>query len=133
MVLALVIVGIFPAASLYTWQRSSNISEGPEFAGKAAIDFIIINHKELKKVQIPSSWETRDLNPERIPGISKLQYISDGLTINVTNPVGLDPTYTIKIDCTIKEGFYWEGTVDKDGNVEEITYARWHIISPIEK
>ena len=123
MVLALVIAGIFPAASLYVWQKSSNIPEGPEFARKAAIDFIIMNHKELQNLQIPSSWEIRDLNPERIPGISKLQYNSDGWTINVTNPVVLDPTYTVEIEYTGEISFHWKGTVDQNGKVAEMHFA----------
>ena len=122
-VLALLIVGIFPAASLYTWQKSCNISEGPEFARKVAIDFIIVNHKELQNFQIPSSWETRDLNPERIPGISKLQYINNGWTINVTNPVVLDPTYTVEIKLTGEVSFRWKGAVDQNGKVVEVHFA----------
>lgn len=132
MVLALVIVSIFPAASLYAWHRSSNSSVGPECARDAAIEFIIENHPELRSLRIPTSWETKDMNPERIPGISKLRYVSPGWSVNVTNPVVLRPKYTIMIDCTVEEGFYWEGTVDQEGNVNELHYARWHIISPTE-
>ena len=123
-VLALIIAGIFSIASLYVWQRANKAPIGPELARDAAIDFVLETHPDLRDLEVPSTWETQDLNPERIPGISKLQYISDGWTINVTSPVVLDPAYTIEIDCTIEEGFYWEGTVDKDENVEENTYAR---------
>ena len=131
-VLALVIAGIFPAASLYAWHRSSNPPGGPESARDAAIDFVIENHPELRSLRIPTSWETKDMNPDRIPGISKLRYIGPGWSVNVTNPVVLHPTYTIMIDCTVEEGFYWEGTVDQDGKVHEFLYARWHLISPTE-
>ena len=130
-VLALVIAGIFPAASLYAWHRSSNPPGGPESARNTAIDFVIENHLELS-LRIPTSWETEDMNPERIPGISRLRYVSPGWSMNVTNPVVLHPTYTIMIDCTVEEGFYWEGTVDPDGNVHERNYARWRLISPTE-
>ena len=75
-VLALVIVGIFPAASLYAWHRSSNPPGSPESARDAAIDFVIENHLELRSLRIPTSWETKDMNPDKIPGISRLRYVS---------------------------------------------------------
>ena len=131
-VLALVIVSIFPAASLHAWHRSSNPPGSPESARNAAIDFVIENHLELRSLRIPTSWETKDMNPDKIPGISRLRYVSPGWSVNVTNPVVLHPTYTIMIDYTVEEGFYWEGTVDPDGNVHELHYARWHLISPTE-
>lgn len=133
MVLALVIVGILPAASLYAWQRSSNLSGGPEFARDAAIDFVNENHPELSlSLHIPTSWETNDMNPEKIPGISRLQYVSPGWSVNVTNPVVLNPTYTIMFDCTVEGGFSWEGTVDPDGNVIELHYALWNLMAPTD-
>ena len=124
MVLALVIAGIFPAASIYAWQRANKTPEGPEFARNAAIDFIIMNHEELRNLQIPSSWKVRNLTPEGWVGYTTWQYTGGGWTVNVSYPVVQYPEYTIKIEYTGEVSFQWKGTVDQSGSVVEISFTK---------
>ena len=124
MVLALAIVGIFPAASIYAWQRANKTPEGSEFARNAAIDFIIMNHEELRNLQIPSSWKVRNLTPEGWVGYTTWQYTGGGWTVNVSYPVVQYPEYTIKIEYTGEVSFQWKGTVDQSGSVVEISFTK---------
>ena len=94
----------------------------PEFGRDTAIDYILQSHEGLGDLQVPSSWETRDLTPGLV-GVSNLQYIGDGWTVNVTSPVVAEPTYTVEIEHTGEVCFHWKGTVDQDGNVVEMDFA----------
>ena len=123
LVLALVIVGIFPAASIYAWQRANKTPEGPEFARNAAIDFILMNHEELRNLQIPSSWKVRNLTPEGWVGYTTWQYTGGGWTVEVSNAVVRVPTFSIEIEYAGGVSFLWKGTVDQDGNVVEMEYT----------
>jgi len=105
------------------FRRAKISPEPPEFARYKAIDYILQTHEGLGGIQTPSSWKTRDLNTERLPGVSKLQYIGNGWTVNVTNPVVLDPTYTVEIEYNNGISFQWKGTVDQDGNVDEMDFT----------
>jgi len=125
LVLVLIAV-VLPIASILALQseRTDKITpKPPEFAQDAldtAINYVFLNHEELRGLQTPSSWETRNLTPEGFCGSSTLQFTGDGWTVNITYPVVLEPTYTVEIEYTGEVSFQWKGTVDQDGNVVEI-------------
>ena len=91
---------------------------------RKAIWHVVRSHEELRDIQIPESWEYQVLTPDGFCGFFETQYTGEGWNVTIGNPVVPDPTYTVEIDCTVGEVFYWKGTVDHDGNVEEITYTR---------
>ena len=96
----------------------------PEFGRDTAIDYILQTHEGLGALQVPSSWERRNLADDPpIPGLGALQYIGDGWTVNVTYPVVPEPIYTVEIEHTGEVSFHWKGTVDQDGNVAEMDFA----------
>jgi len=118
LILLLIIVGAFSTVSVFAW-HSANTIKPPEFARDTAINYILHNHEQLKNLQIPSSWEKMDLTPQGLLGLSKLQYIGGGWTVNVTYPVVWRPTYTVEIEYKNGIKAYWKGTVDQAGNVDE--------------
>jgi len=118
LVLLLIIVGAFSTVSVFAWHNANTIKP-PEFARDTAINYILRNHEQLQNLQIPSSWEKLDLTPQGLLGLSKLQYIGGGWTVNVTYPVVWRPTYTVEIEYNNEIKAYWSGTVDQAGNVNE--------------
>lgn len=124
--LVLVLIVVLPIASILALQGERTdkiVSKPPEFAQDAVdtvINYVLLNHEELRGLQTPSSWETRNLTPEGFCGSSTLQFTGEGWTVNISYPVVLEPTYTVEIDYTGEASFQWKGTVDQDGNVVEI-------------
>ena len=118
LVLLLIIVGAFSTVSVFAWHNANTIKP-PEFARDAAIHNILHSHEQLKDLQIPSSWESLDLTPQGLLGLSKLQYAAGGWTVNVTYPVVWRPIYTVEIEYKNGIKAYWKGTVDQAGNVDE--------------
>ena len=125
MVLALIVAGAFPAASILAMQggRENFVPEGPEFARDTAIDYILKDHDELKGLLAPSSWAAQNLTPEGLVGSNKMRYTSGDWTVTTTNMVVRVPTYTVEIEYTGDIGFQWKGIVDQDGNVVETTFT----------
>jgi hypothetical protein len=95
----------------------------PEMAKDLAIEYILENYPELGTITVPVVWDIEDLTPTGLLGASKLQFVGDGWTVNVTYPVVMNPVYTISIRYSGDVGFTWEGTVGQDGNVEEISMS----------
>jgi hypothetical protein len=117
------IIGVLSTATVFAWQ-SRGVWFDPESARNAAIDYVLLKYDALKGLRIPSSWETRSLAADPpIPGLDAWQYIGDAWTVNVTYPVVPNPTYTVKIEYKGDINFRWEGTVDQDGNVDEMHFV----------
>ena len=125
MVLALIVAGIFPVASLYAWHagRTDSVPEGPEFARGAAIDYVLDEYGELKVLKAPTYWKERNLTPEGLVGSNTVQFTSGGWTVTTRNAVVLRPTYSVEIEYTGEIGFSWSGTVDQNGNVIESSFS----------
>ncbi|UCH57276.1 MAG: hypothetical protein JSV18_08090 [Candidatus Bathyarchaeota archaeon] len=122
-VLALVIAGIFPAASLYAWHEASDTHKGPEFGRGTALAYILQSHEKLGGLEVPSAWRERNLTPEGWVGSNTVEYTSGGWTVKVSNAVVQEPVYTIEVELSGDAGFQWKGTVDQEGNVVEIEFA----------
>ncbi len=53
-------------------------------------------------------------------GTNTVQYTKGEWTVTVSNPVVLEPVYSVEIEFTGSPSFAWKGTVDQDGNVSTI-------------
>jgi len=96
----------------------------PDTARNMCIEYIIVNHPEVK-AQAPKEWETTNLVPEGIVGITKVQYTGGGWTVTVQAPVVWKPTHTVSISYDGPDGaFTWEGTLPQGGPVQETAYKK---------
>jgi len=125
MVLALIVAGAFPAASILAMQggKENVVPEGPEYARDTAIEYILKNHDELRGMLAPSSWAARNLTPEGLVGSNTWRYKSGGWTVTTTNMVVRIPTYSVEIEYAWDIGLQWKGTVDQEGNVVETAFT----------
>jgi hypothetical protein len=123
--LALILVGIFPAASLYAWQagNTGEAPEGTEIVRQNAVEYILVVHGELKGLTAPTSWEQRNLTPEGLLGYNTEQYTGEGWIVTTGNAVVLRPTYSVEVEYRGEISFQWSGTVDQDGNVAENSFT----------
>ena len=127
LVLVLVVAGSFTTASVFAWQTRNTPTDVDgwihEFYRDAVVDYVLLKYEELKGLQIPSSWEIRNLTAEGWCGSSTIQYVSEGWKVKVTCPVVLDPICPVEIEYSGEISFHWKGTVDQSGNVVEIDFA----------
>ena len=91
----------------------------PEQAVELAVQYLVLNYRELDGVTIPRRWETEDMTPQGLVGSSNTKYTAEDWTITITWPVVWKPTYTLDINHGGPEGFNWKGTVDQDQNIAE--------------
>jgi hypothetical protein len=90
-----------------------------EDARNIAVEYVIKNMDAMKGIEIPSRWIAEETTPSGLVGFSSRKYISEGWTVNVSNPVVWKPTYLVKIEYTGEFTYSWEGTVDQSGSIEE--------------
>ena len=91
----------------------------PERAVELAVEYAILNFRELDGVSAPESWEVEDLTPQGLVGASKAKFTGDEWTVEASWAVVWKPVYTVEINHGGEDGFHWKGTVDQDGNVVE--------------
>ncbi len=87
---------------------------GPEEARDIAVEYVKAGHPELME---HGSWEMENLTPEGLLGYSRLQYTSEGWTVNVSFPVVWKPVYGMEITVDVDPVFQWTGSVEQDGSV----------------
>ncbi len=96
----------------------------PDIARKLCLDYLLVSHPEIN-VQIPIEWVEKNLVPEDIVGITKIQYSSGWWTVTVKAPVVWKPTYNVTITYRSAEGtFTWEGIVPQGGQVQETAFSK---------
>ncbi len=97
------------------------VPEGPAFGRDMALRYLLESHAELAGLGDPSKirtpWHEETLTPEGWVGANTVQYKKGEWTVTVSNPVVLDPVYSVEIEFTGSPDFAWKGTVDQDGNV----------------
>jgi len=86
----------------------------PEQARDIAVDYVKASYPGLEG---HGSWEMENLTPEGLLGFSKLQYTSEGWTVNVSFPVVWKPVYSVEITVDTEPVIEWTGSVDQDGSV----------------
>ena len=92
----------------------------PERAVELAVEYAILNFRELDGVSAPESWEVEDLTPQGLVGASKRKFTGDSWTVEASWAVVWKPVYTVEINHGGEDGFHWKGTVDQDENVIEM-------------
>jgi hypothetical protein len=92
----------------------------PERAVELAVEYALLNFRELDGVSAPEGWEVEDLTPEGLVGASKRKFTGDGWAVEASWAVVWKPVYTVEINHGGEDGFHWKGTVDQDGNVVEL-------------
>lgn len=100
--------------------NTENAILAPERAVELAVEYALLNFRELDGVSAPEGWEEEDLTPEGLVGASKRKFTGDGWTVEASWAVVWKPVYTVEINHGGEDGFHWKGTVDQDGNVVEI-------------
>jgi hypothetical protein len=125
-VIVLAYTMVLPAASIYAWQNREAKSglEGPEFGRNTAIDYILLHHNELGELEIPSYWQMKNVTPEGLVGLNEIHFKGGRWFVRVSNAVVYKPIYTVSLEYNSDVCFHWEGTVDQDGNVVELEFAR---------
>lgn len=91
----------------------------PEDARDLAIEYVIKKKEVMKGIDIPLRWVVEETTPLGLVGFSSKKYISEGWTVNVSNPVVWKPTYQVEFKYIGEFSFYWKGTVDQSGSIEE--------------
>lgn len=94
----------------------------PEEAVTLAIEYAIENHRELSELEVPESWDYKDLTPPDIVGSQTDSYTSNGWNVTSQHPVVQYPVYTIHIEYNNDINFIWEGAVDQNSIVEETLF-----------
>ena len=98
--------------------------EGPAFGRDMALKYLLESKSELAGLGNPSKirtpWNEETLTPEGWVGANTVQYTKGKWTVTVSNPVVLEPVYSVEIEFTGSPNFTWKGTVDQDGNVSTI-------------
>jgi hypothetical protein len=93
-----------------------------ESAVNAAVRFIARSHEGLDEVAVASSWGVEDLTPRGMLGSSTLRFTGVSRTITVSWSVVRIPVYNVEVEYDGVKGFLWEGMVDHQGGVEEISF-----------
>ena len=100
------------------------VPEGPAVGRDMAHMYLLESHAELAGLGNPSKirtpWNEETLTLEGWVGANTVQYTKGEWTVTVSNPVVLDPVYSVEIEFTGSPSFVWKGTVDQDGNVSTI-------------
>ena len=89
---------------------------GPEQARDVAVEYVKANYPELADEE-HGVWEMENLTPEGLLGFSRLQYTSEGWTVEVSFPVVWKPTYSVEITVDVDPVFEWMGSVEQDASV----------------
>ncbi|MBA7714806.1 hypothetical protein ES703_123838 [subsurface metagenome] len=129
MVAGLIAALLIPAFVIVATRNNgaTDVLEGPVFGRETALQYILANHPELSGLENPSKirtpWLEGILTPEGWVGSNTVQYTKGEWTVKVSNAVIRDPVYSVEVDFTGDNVFYWKGTVDQDGNVVETEFT----------
>ena len=87
-----------------------------------ARDFIAEYFSSEYGIEQSDLWIEQDMTPEGLVGSSTFRFVSGPLTIKISAPVVAPENivYTIEEASYISNGFYWEGTLNYFGDIEEI-------------
>lgn len=130
LVIAFIAVLIIPAVYVYAARLSESwdAPEGSVTSRDIALHYILENYPELGAMVNPSTirtpWHEENLTHNRWVGSTTVQFTKGDWTVTVFNAVVLEPVYTVEVEYTGINAFYWKGTVDQDGNVSVIEFSQ---------
>lgn len=130
-IVVLVLAIAFPAVSIYALQnRDSDLGpSGPEYGRNEVITYILQHYQEFKELETPTSWKKTDVTPKGWVGSNEIHYEGGGWFVRVSNAVVLKPVYKVSLEYNGDVIFHWEGTVDQDGNIVEVEFARGYPVN----
>jgi hypothetical protein len=96
---------------------------GPVKARDICIAYILQNHLDVK-AEPPVEWSVKNLVPDDIVGITKIEYTGDGWEVVVSGPVVWKPTYNVEVRYTGPGAFKWSGTLPQGGSVQELAFNK---------
>lgn len=89
-----------------------------------ARDLVVAYLLEKFSLEAPGSWLLQDQTPQNLVGSSNFLYTSDAWVAHVSAPVVAPQhlAYSIEIDHVVS-GLRWEGKVDAEGTITELTLS----------
>jgi hypothetical protein len=105
-------------------QREKVVSEllPPREAKDSAIAYIIEHYEELSGIEVPAEWaEVLEGGQPAVIGYTKRMYQAGGWTVYVGYAVVAHPVYDVEIECSGEPAFNWNGTVDQNSTVTELS------------
>jgi len=130
LVIAFMAVLIIPAVFVFAKRLDgqSKAPEGSVFGRDVALQYILENYTELSDLVNPSTirtpWHVENLTPKNWVGSNTVQFKKGDWTVKVSNAVVLEPVYTVEVEYTGSNAFFWKGTVDQAGNVSVIEFSQ---------
>ncbi len=105
-------------------QREVVVSEllPPDAARDIAVAYVITHYEELSDVAAPTEWaEIHEGGVPVVIGYTKRIYDAGDWTVYVGYPVVARPVYEVEIEYGGEPAFNWNGTVDQDSTVTELS------------
>jgi hypothetical protein len=96
---------------------------GPVEARDICVKIILVNHPDVK-AQPPTEWSEKNLVPDGIVGVTKIQYAGGGWEVVVSGPVVWKPTYSVEVRYTGQGAFKWSGSIPQGGPVQEFEFSK---------
>jgi len=96
---------------------------GPVEARDTCIAYILRNHSDVK-AEPPAEWSVKNLVPDGIVGVTKIEYTGGGWAVVVSGPVVWKPTYSVEVRYAGPGAFKWSGTLPQAGPVQELAFSK---------
>jgi hypothetical protein len=96
---------------------------GPVEARDICIKYILVNHPDIK-AEPPAEWSEKNLVPDGIVGVTKIEYTGSEWDVIVSGPVVWKPTYNVEVRYTGPVAFKWSGTLPQGGSVQELEFSK---------
>jgi putative hemolysin len=97
----------------------------------SARDYLVAYLFEHYGIEITDPWMEADITPADAAGVNTFRYVSGPLTIVMSAEASAPypASYTIQEASYIANGFYWEGTLDLNGEINEtMVVPVWSIL-----
>jgi hypothetical protein len=96
---------------------------GPVEARDICIKYILVNHPDIK-AEPPAEWSEKNLVPDGIVGVTKIEYTGSEWDVIVSGPVVWKPTYNVEVRYTGPVAFKWSGILPQGGSVQELEFSK---------
>jgi len=96
---------------------------GPVEARDICVKYILVNHPDVK-AEPPAEWSEKNLVPDGIVGVTRIQYTGGGWDVVVSGPVVWKPTYSVEVRYTGPGAFKWSGSLPQGAPVQELEFGK---------